>query len=135
VYVLALVVWLGGMLVLGGLVAPTLSGVLPTPDPASGRALAHVAFTAIVTRFQYVADVAGVLLFLTLTAMRILGPKPASFAVRALIILAMLGVSVYMGRILVPAQADALPPASTRLMAANIVGALALLYWEAKEHP
>ena len=40
VYVLALVVWLGGMVALGAVVAPTIFQVLQAGDPANGRALA-----------------------------------------------------------------------------------------------
>jgi len=157
VYVLALVVWLGGMLILGALVAPTLFGVLQAADPATGRALAGAAFGAALARFHYVAYTAGGLLVVTLTGMRILGPKPAAFAIRALIVLVMLGIAIYSGTVVLerideihaavgvlpsrlPAtdprriEFDALHVLSTRLMTANIIGALALIYWEAKEH-
>jgi uncharacterized membrane protein len=40
VYVLALVVWLGGMLMLGAVVAPTTFQVLQASAPATGRELA-----------------------------------------------------------------------------------------------
>jgi hypothetical protein len=96
-YVLALVIWLGGM------IAPLLA------------------------RFHYVEYGAGAVLLLTLVAMRILGPKPASFAIRALIVLVMLGIALYSGMV-------AAAP-SNRLMTASIVGGLALLYWEAREQP
>ena len=156
VYVLALVVWLGGMVVLGAVVAPTIFQVLQASDPESGRALAGAAFGAAIARFHYVAYAAGVLALLTLAAMRILGPKPAAFAVRALIVFLMLGIAVYSGFVvlaridaiqaaigtlpsLLPAtdprriEFDALHVLSERLMMVNMVGALVLLFWEAKE--
>jgi hypothetical protein len=157
VYVLALVVWLGGMVILGAVVAPTLFQVLQAGDPVTGRELAGAAFGSAIARFHYVAYGAAALLLLTLAAMRILGPKPAAFAIRALIVLVMLGIALYSGLIVLGrideiqaavgslpsrlpvgdprrVEFDSLHTLSTRLMGANIVGALVLLYWEAKEH-
>ena len=157
VYVLALVVWLGGMVVLGAIVAPTTFQVLQAGDPDTGRALAGAVFGATLARFHHVAYGAGVLLVLTLAAMRVLGPAPAAYAVRTLIVTGMLGVAAYSGVIVLeridrvqhdagglpsrlPAgdprrvEFDALHVLSTRLMMATMIGALALLYWEAREH-
>ena len=156
VYVLALVVWLGGMVALGAVVAPTIFQVLQAGDPGNGRALAGAAFGAMLGRFHGVAYGAGGLMLVTLALMRILGPKPVHFAARALIVLAMLGIAIYsglavLGRIdeiqaavgtlpsRLPAgdprrvEFDGLHALATRLMSANIVGALILLYWEARE--
>jgi uncharacterized membrane protein len=156
-YVAALVVWLGGMVVLGVIVAPTLFEVLQATDPQSGRALAAAAFGSTIARFHYVAYAAGALLLVTLAAMRILGPKPAAFAIRALIVLVMLGIAIYSGVVVLgridaiqmaagmlpsrlPAadprrlEFDALHTLASQLMGANVVGAMILLYWEAKEH-
>ncbi|MGE0445793.1 MAG: DUF4149 domain-containing protein [Vicinamibacterales bacterium] len=156
VYVLALVVWLGGMVVLGAVVAPTIFQVLQAGDAANGRALAGAAFEATLVRFHTVAYVSGGLLLLTLALMRILGPKPVHFNARVLIVLAMLGLAMYSGWVVLgrideiqaavgtlpsrlPAgdprrlEFDSLHTLATRLMSANIVGALILLYWEARE--
>jgi uncharacterized membrane protein len=156
VYVLALVVWLGGMVLLGALVAPTTFEVLQASQPIAGRALAGDLFGAILTRFHYVAYGAGVVLLLTLAVMAVLGPRPPSYAVRSAIIALMLGVALYSGFVvlrrvdaiqqevgrlpsLLPAddarrtEFDALHLLSTRLMLFNIVAALVLLYWEARE--
>ena len=76
VYVLALVVWLGGMLILGALVAPTTFEILQANGGSQGRELAGVLFGATLARFHYVAYAAGALLLLTLGAMRVLGPPP-----------------------------------------------------------
>ena len=156
VYVLALVVWLGGMVLLGAIVAPTTFGVLQAVEPITGRALAGDLFGAILSRFHYVAYAAGAILLLTLAVMAVLGPRPASYAIRSAIIAIMLGVALYSG-LVVLRQIDAIqrevgrlpsqPPAgdarrvefdalhllSTRLMMLNIAGALVLLYWEARE--
>lgn len=155
-YVLALVVWLGGMILLGALVAPSTFQVLQSADPVNGRALAGELFGTVLARFHPIAYGAGGVLLLTLVVMRILGPKPPDFAVRALLVAAMLAVSLYSGEVVlrrvevIQQQVGALPstlPAtdprrmefdslhtlSTRLMMLNIVAALALLYWEARE--
>jgi uncharacterized membrane protein len=156
VYVLALVVWLGGMLILGAVVAPTTFEVLQTQAGSQGRELAGAVFGSALARFHYVAYIAGALLLLTLGAMRVLGPRPAHGGLRAMIVAMMLAVALYSGGVVlrqidaVQAAAGGLPsrlPAgderrirfdalhllSTRLMMVNIAGALVLLYWEARE--
>lgn len=157
VYVLALMAWLGGMLVLGALVAPTVFEVLPRDAPSMGRELAGALFGAMLARFHYVAYAAGGLLLVTLTAMALLGPRPAGFAARALIIVCMLGVAVYSGVVVLgridrlqqeigglPSRLpehdgrrqrfDRLHRLSTQLMLLNVAGALLLVYWEARDH-
>ena len=157
VYVLALAVWLGGMVVLGAVVAPTTFQVLQASAPATGRLLGGAVFGAILARFHYVAYGAGTLALLALAAMALLGPRPRGFAVRSSIVAAMLLVALYSGfGVLrevdaIQQEVGALPstlPAgdarrvrfdelhqrSTQLMMLNIVGALVLLYWEAREH-
>ena len=76
VYVLALVVWLGGMVVLGAVVAPATFQVLQASEPATGRELGGAVFTTILERFHYVAYGAGALLLITLALMAVLGPRP-----------------------------------------------------------
>ena len=157
VYLLALVVWLGGMLILGAIVAPAVFGVLQATGGADGRVMAGAVFGAVLERFHYVAYGAGVLLLAALGAMRLMGPRPHAFGVRALIGAAMLAVALYSGLVVLPeideVQRDAgtlasrLPAGdarrirfdelhllSTRLMMINIAAALVLLYWEAREH-
>ncbi len=156
VYVLALVVWLGGMVVLGAVVAPTTFQVLQDREPVGGRALAGELFGVMVTRFHYVAYGAGVVLLVSLAAMAVLGPRPVHFLVRTIIVAAMLAVSLYSGVVVlggidriqqeVGALPSRLPPTdsrrmqfdslhqlSTRLMMLNVAAALLLLYWEARE--
>ena len=157
VYVLALAVWLGGMAVLGAVVAPATFQVLQATEPASGRLLAGAVFGAVLLRFHYVAYASGALLLVTLAAMALLGPRPRGFAARSAIIAVMLGVALYSGYVVLPEvdsiqhavgalpsslpaedarriRFDALHQLSTRLMMLNIAGTLALLFWEAREH-
>ncbi|HLG57985.1 MAG TPA: DUF4149 domain-containing protein [Vicinamibacterales bacterium] len=156
VYILALVVWLGGMVVLGAVVAPTIFSVLQASDPTSGRALAGVAFGAMLGRFHYIAYAAGAFLLVTLAAMALLGPRPRGLAARSAIVAVMLGVALYSGVVVlgnvdaIQREVGALPSRlpdgdprrvrfdqlhqlSTRLMMLNIAGALGLLLWEARE--
>jgi uncharacterized membrane protein len=156
VYVLALIVWLGGMLVLGAVVAPATFEVLQAADPQSGRILAGELFGTLIARFHYVAYATGGVLLVSLAAMALLGPRPRGFAVRAGIIGAMLLVAAYSGFVvlseidaiqldvgglpsLLPAddarriRFDMLHELSTRLMFVDIAGALVLLYWEARD--
>jgi hypothetical protein len=156
VYVLALAVWLGGMAVLGAVVAPATFQILQSAEPTAGRLLAGEVFGGILGRFHFVAYGCGALLLVTLAAMALLGPRPRGLAVRSAIIAAMLAVALYSGYAVL-AEIDAiqqevggLPSAlaaddprrvrfdelhqlSTRLMMLNIVGALALVFWEARE--
>lgn len=157
VYVLALVVWLGGMVVLGAVVAPTTFQVLQASAPETGRALAGELFGTILTRFHYVAYTCGGTLLLSLGALAVLGPRPRAFAVRLGLIAVMLLVALYSGVIVlstmdaIQVEAGRLPSLlaaddprrvhfdelhqlSTRLMLVNIAGAIALLYWEARDH-
>jgi len=154
-YLLALVIWLGGIVVLGALVAPTTFGVLGAMLP-EGRALAAEVFGVTVARFHYIEFGAGAVLLVSLAAMRLLGPRPAHFAVRVGIVSVMLGVALYSGLAVVGAletlqadigmlpsllpeadprrvEFDALHRLSERLMLVDLAGALALLYWEARE--
>ena len=156
VYVLALAVWLGGMVILGAVVAPTTFQVLQASDPATGRLLGGAVFGAVLTRFHFVAYGAGALALLALTAMALLGPRPRGFALRSGIVALMLLVALYSGFVVLtevdavqqeigglssslPAhdarrvRFDELHQLSTQLMMANIIGALVLLYWEARE--
>src|SRR5690349_16899364 len=97
VYLLALVVWLGGMVLLGAIVAPATFQVLQASAPDTGRALAGELFGVMLHRFHYVAYAAGAIMFITLAIMAILGPRPAGFAIRMAIIAIMLGVALYSG--------------------------------------
>ena len=156
VYVLALAVWLGGMAILGAVVAPTIFQTLQAADPESGRALAGLAFGAMLARFHYVAYGCGVLLLVMLIIMALLGPRPKALRdplraggrrccswrrIRAWPSSARSTPSSRRSAAL-PSQLPASDPRrirfdelhqlSTRLMMVNLLGALALLYWEAR---
>ena len=94
---LALALWLGGMIVLGAVVAPALFSALGALDPVSGRLFAGEGFGAVLQRFHYLAYGAGGILLVSLSAMALLGPRPRSFALRTAIVAVMLAVAVYSG--------------------------------------
>ena len=107
---LALAVWLGGMIVLGAVVAPALFSTLGALDPVSGRLFAGEGFGAVLRRFHYVAYASGAILLVTLSAMALLGPRPRSFAIRTAIVAVMLAVAVYSG-VLVLGEIDTIQQA------------------------
>jgi hypothetical protein len=100
--------------------------------------------------------VAGVVMFVAMAILRLLGPKPLSYGVRALLIGAMLAVNAYTAHIVLPeadglrremagpvAQAaaddprrvrfDQLHGLSTTLVTAIAIAGIALAAWEARE--
>lgn len=157
-YMLALVVWLGGMVVLGAVVAPSTFSVLQGHDPQAGRVLAGEVFGAALHRFHYVAYVCGAVALVALAAMGALGPRPKGFAIRLAIATGMLAVALYSGLVVLagidrlqrdigagvsPASLaatderrvrfDRLYDLSADLMMVNVAGALVLLAWHARE--
>ena len=73
-YVLALVAWVGGLITAGALVAPSIFGVLQAEAGATGRMLAGAAFGEVLRRVLLVGDVAGVVMLVSTTILRLLGP-------------------------------------------------------------
>lgn len=149
---LALVVWLGGIVVIAALVAPVTFGVLQAQVPAGGRALAGGVMTELFRRFYLVAVTCGVVLLVSFVAQAVLGPRPRQFAIRTAIAAAMLAFTVYGGSVVSPrlnrlrsavsaaspddpvrAQFGRLHGISTTLMLVTAVGGLVLLFWEARE--
>lgn len=155
-YVLALVMWLGGMVVAGLIVAPATFSVLDAWDPTMGRMLAGQVFGEVLNRLYVVAYVAGPVMFLTLTVQRIMGPRPKAYGIRIGLITAMLGVNTYLATTASPriealqreasgpmnqlaeadprrVEFDAVHRLSTQLMGAAILGGLILAFWETRE--
>ena len=152
----ALVVWLGGMILLGLLVAPSTFRVLQAHEGAAGRVLAGAVFGEVLRQFSIVAYVCGGVILLSLIVMKLVGPPPRAFSARAAIVAVMLALAVYAG---VPvsreiaeiqsqtagpmnqlpdgdprrARFDRLHSTSTALMTVNMVLGLVLLSWYARE--
>lgn len=156
-YVLALVVWIGGMAVLATIVAPSAFEVLQIREPTRGRALAGAVFGESLRRFSWVSYAAGAVLIGSLAAMALVGPRPRGFGLRTAIAAGMLAIALYSGFVLsariarlqasVPGQIQDLAAddprraefgrahgLATLLMLVNLGGGLALLVWEAREN-
>jgi hypothetical protein len=155
VAMLTLVVWVGGLIVLGGVAAPSIFDVVAARGVAGGREIAGAIFGETLRRFHLVAYAAGGLLLLTLVSRRILGPRPRRFAWRTLIAAAMLASTVFSGVYVVGQMAvvqqeiggspSSLAPSDARrvrferlhelatgLECIPILGGLLLMYWELK---
>jgi hypothetical protein len=154
-YVVALVVWVGGLVAAGAMVAPAVFAVLPAEAGADGRALAGAVFGEVLRRVLTVGEGAGVVMLVTMTVLRLLGPKPLSYGVRAVLLVAMLGATAYTAHVVLPeAEAlrremtlpssaaagdprrirfDALHSLSTTLVTATAVAGLVVAAWEARE--
>jgi hypothetical protein len=155
-YVLALVLWLGGMGVAGLVVAPVTFAVLEAWNPSTGRVLAGDVFGAVLARLSIIGYVAGGVMFVVLTVLRLLGPRPRSYGIRAALIFAMLALTLYADRIAAPridelqtqvsgpmnqlpisdarrVEFDHLHRLSTTLTMAAMLGGLVLIGWETRE--
>jgi len=152
----ALAIWIGGMVTLGAIVAPTAFAVVEAQQVEAGRALVGFLFGAFLDRFHDVAYVAGGVVLASLIGRRLIGPRPVYFGVRVALAAAMLAVVLYSGLVLtgqveriqaevgVPsltlpddhptrARFNSLHRLSVVLMGFNVLGGLALLGWEAGE--
>jgi uncharacterized membrane protein len=155
-YVLSLVVWLGGMVALGLVAAPATFHVLEAREGTDGRAVAGAVFGETLRRFSLVTYAAGTVMLAGLLLMALMGPRPRAFGIRAGLIAGMLALSLYSGVVLsgriqqlqqqVGVPIGSLPEGDARrarfgrlhglatlMMMLNMAGGLVLLYWEASE--
>jgi hypothetical protein len=155
-YLLALVAWLGGLLVLGSITAPVTFEVLQAHLPADGRILAGAVFGAVLARFHVASYCCGAVMLLSLVGMALIGPRPRPFAPRLAVIVLMLGltasVAVPIGHRIRDLQATVAGPIaslpdgdprkvafgrlhgiSNALLALNVAGGLTLLFWDARD--
>lgn len=156
VALVALVIWVGGLLALGAIAAPSIFAVLAITQPDNGRMLAGALFGEILRRFHIVSYAAGALLLGTLLLRRVLGPAPRRFAWRAGIATVMLSATAYSGLVVasriariqssIGAAPSSLPVddprrvefgrlhgLSTALELIPTLGGLMLIFWEMKE--
>jgi hypothetical protein len=155
-YVLALVVWLGGMFTIAAIVAPATFAAMEHREGAAGRSTAATVVGEVLRRFHVVSYAAGAVLLITLVAMKIVGPRPPGFGARLAVVGGMLLLSVIGGELVdariarlrdaigVPvaslptddarrAEFGRLHAVSTALFGAAALGGLALCYWETRE--
>lgn len=155
-YVVALVLWVGGLIVAGALVAPSVFGVLQTWNEAQGRVLAGQVFGEILLRLTWLSYAAGAVMFITLTLHRLLGARPLQYGVRVGIMGVMLLMTFATGFYIIPRvnaiQAEVKGPVSALsetdarrvefnrlhgmsniLFSITAIGGLALCFWESRE--
>lgn len=155
-YVVALVLWVGGLLVAGAIVAPSVFGVLQAWNPVEGRVLAGQVFGEVLLRLTWLSYAMGAVMFVTLTLHRLLGARPLKYGVRVgimgvmLLMMAALGlwviprVNAIQAQVTGPVSAlaatdplrtefDSLHGTSNVLFAITALGGLALCFWEARE--
>ncbi len=155
-YVVALVLWVGGLVVAGALVAPSVFGVLQGWNESQGRVLAGQVFGEVLVRLTWLSYVMGAVMFITLTLHRLLGARPVKYGIRVGIMAVMLVMMMITGFYLIP-EVDAiqaqvsgpvseLPDSDPRrvefnrlhrlsnmLFSITAIGGLALCWWEARE--
>lgn len=153
---LALVVWVGGLLVLGAIGAPSIFDVMALRQVADGRLLAGAIFGETLRRFHLLSYACGGVLLVTMLMRAVLGPRPRRFAIRAALAFVMLAATAYSGLVvseqIARAQAaigvapSSLPDGdarrlqfgrlhatSTGLELIPVLGGLLLLFWELKD--
>ena len=155
-YVVALVLWVGGLVVAGALVAPSVFGVLQAWNQSQGRVLAGQVFGEVLLRLTWLSYAMGAIMFITLTLHRLLGARPLKYGIRVGIMAMMLVMMMITGFYLIP-EVDAiqaevsgpvseLPDTDPRrvefnrlhglsniLFSITAIGGLALCWWEARE--
>jgi hypothetical protein len=152
----ALVLWVGGLVVAGALVAPSVFGVLQAWNESQGRVLAGQVFGEVLLRLTWLSYAMALVMFVTLTLHRLLGARPLKYGVRVgimgVMLLMMLGTGFYVIPQVNAIQAQvsgpvsALPETDARRVEfdklhglSNIffgitaLGGLALCFWEARE--
>ena len=153
--VLALVIWIGGLAVLGGLAAPATFDVLGARG-GEGRMLAGAVVGETLRRFQTVSYACGAVLVASLAVRAVLGPRPRRFAIRMLTAVVMIAAGAYAGAVIAPrisqaqrtlgvapstlpdgdprrAEFGRLHAVSVSLQLVPILGGLALLFFELKD--
>lgn len=155
-YVVALVLWVGGLIVAGALVAPSVFGVLQAWNASEGRVLAGQVFGEVLVRLTWLSYAMGVIMFITLTLHRLLGARPPRYGIRVGIMGVMMAMMFAMGFYIIPqvnaiqahvtgpvsalAESDArriefnrLHGLSNILFSITAIGGLALCWWESRE--
>jgi hypothetical protein len=94
---LALVVWVGGLVALGAIAAPATFDVVAARQLPDGRLVAGAIFGEMLGRFHYVSYVCGAVLPGSLVVRGVLGPRPRRFGLRIAVAFLMLGAVLYSG--------------------------------------
>lgn len=102
---LALVLWIGGLVVLGAIAAPSIFEIVAVHHIANDRLLAGAIFGEILRRFHLLSYACAVMLLGTLVVRGVMGPRPIMFAARVGVAFLMLVATAYSGLIIAPAIA------------------------------
>jgi len=94
---LAIAVWIGGLLALGAIAAPAIFEVVAGRGVPDSRVLAGAIFGDILRRFHVLAYACGAVILLSLMTRAVLGPRPRHFGLRLTLAAMMLGVTLYSG--------------------------------------
>jgi hypothetical protein len=155
-YVVALVLWVGGLVSAGAIVAPSVFGVLQAWNEPQGRVLAGQVFGHVLLRLTWLSYLMGFIMFVALTLHRLLGARPLKYGLRVGIMAVMLLMMMALGFYVIPQidgiQAQVSGPVSALaatdqrrllfdslhwysniLFSITAVGGLALCWWEARE--
>ena len=155
-YVVALVLWVGGLITAGVLVAPSVFGVLQAWNESQGRVLAGRVFGEVLLRLTWLSYAMAAVMFITLTLHRLLGARPVKYGIRVGIMALMLLMMMYIGFYLLPGvdaiqatvqgpmtalpttdplrvEFDRLHGLSNILFSITAIGGLALCWWETRE--
>jgi hypothetical protein len=99
---LALVVWVGGLVALGAVAAPATFDVMAARQIADGRVIAGAVFGEMLDRFHHISYVCGAVLPGSLVVRGVLGPRPRRFGLRIAVSFLMLAAVLYSGFLLSP---------------------------------
>jgi hypothetical protein len=148
--------WIGGLLALGVVAAPTAFEVLAAHDPVAGRAVAGEVFGLTLSRAQHWLIGAGAVQAVLLNVRAALGPRPRQYKVQLAAIFLMIAITGYAAFIVAP-KIDAIRVAangpiaslpdsdpskaafgrlhglSNGLMALTLVGAFAMFWLDRRE--
>lgn len=153
---LAIALWIGGLVVLGGIAAPAIFEALAARGVADSRVLGGAVFGEVLRRFQLVSYICAAVVFVSLLLRAVLGPRPAYFGIRFAIFALMLTATLYSGIVLSRQIEDARTAAggapsalaendprrvafgrlhawSALIQLVPIVGGLALFFWEVRD--
>jgi hypothetical protein len=99
---LALTLWVGGLLVLGAIAAPSVFEVLAARQIANDRLVAGAIFGEVLRRFHLLSYACAIVLLATLFTRGVMGPRPLMFAARVGVVFLMLFATAYSGLIVAP---------------------------------
>src|SRR4029078_11412741 len=95
--VVALTLWVGGLLVLGAIAAPSIFEVLAAHQVTNDRVIAGAVFGEVLRRFHWLSYGCGFVLLSPLIARGVLGPRPIWCAARVGTACLMVAAAAYSG--------------------------------------